>query len=115
MRWELHRVWVVKATLKPGFHHVYQKRVFYWDEDGYVSGSSENYDANGKLYRVVNNSTVPFFEAPGGFGGTPVFMDLKTGIWATGSIMSCPNCGWWPITTRVSENTFSPGTMGGAR
>jgi Protein of unknown function (DUF1329) len=115
VRWELHRVWVVKATLKTGFNHVYHKRIFYWDEDGYGSGSSENYDANGKLYRIVSNSSVPFFEAPGGFGTTPVFMDLQTGIWSTASIMSCPNCGWWPITTRIPENTFSPGAMGGAR
>ena len=32
-RWELHRVWVVEATLKPGQRHVYSKRTYYLDED----------------------------------------------------------------------------------
>jgi hypothetical protein len=34
-RYELHRVWVVEATLKPGTSHVYAKRVFYLDEDSW--------------------------------------------------------------------------------
>jgi hypothetical protein len=114
VRWELHRVWVVKATLKPGSHHLYQKRIFYWDEDHYVGGSSENYDANGKLHRIVSNTSFPFYETPGGFG-TTVFMDLQTGIWSTGSIMSCTGCGWTSLSTRVPEQVFSPGAMGGAR
>ena len=29
VRWELHRVWVVEATLREGKRHVYSKRVFY--------------------------------------------------------------------------------------
>src|SRR3546814_8151734 len=33
VRWELHRVWVVEATLKPGKRHVYAKRRFYLDEE----------------------------------------------------------------------------------
>ena len=33
VRWELHRVWVVEATLREGKRHVYSKRVFYLDED----------------------------------------------------------------------------------
>ena len=32
MRYELHRVWVVEATLKNS-KHIYGKRVFYMDED----------------------------------------------------------------------------------
>lgn len=31
VRWELHRVWVVEATLKPAKRHVYQRRMFYLD------------------------------------------------------------------------------------
>jgi hypothetical protein len=49
-RFELHRVWVVEATLKPGKRHIYSKRTFYVDEDG--GGSmAETYDASGKLWR----------------------------------------------------------------
>ncbi len=51
MRWELHRVWVVEATLKPGKRHIYQKRVFYFDEDSWVALASDEYDARGQLYR----------------------------------------------------------------
>jgi hypothetical protein len=45
VRWELHRVWVVEAKLKSGFRHIYQRRMFYWDEDSYSAGVAENYDA----------------------------------------------------------------------
>ncbi len=51
VRWELHRVWVVEATLKPGKRHIYQKRTFYVDEDSWVAAASDNYDARGQLYR----------------------------------------------------------------
>ncbi|HET7536883.1 MAG TPA: DUF1329 domain-containing protein, partial [Candidatus Didemnitutus sp.] len=34
-RYELHRVWVVDATLKPGASHVYSRRTFYVDEDSW--------------------------------------------------------------------------------
>lgn len=51
VRWELHRVWVVEATLKPGKRHIYSKRTFYLDEDSWVALASDEYDANGKLYR----------------------------------------------------------------
>ena len=49
-RWELHRVWVVEATLKPGKRHIYAKRVFYFDEDSWVLMASDQYDARGQLF-----------------------------------------------------------------
>ncbi len=51
VRWELHRVWVVEATLKPGKRHIYSKRTFYIDEDSWIALASDEYDANGQLYR----------------------------------------------------------------
>jgi hypothetical protein len=51
MRWELHRVWVVEATLKPGKRHIYSKRTFYLDEDTWIALASDEYDARGQLYR----------------------------------------------------------------
>jgi len=48
-RWELHRVWVVEATLKPGKRHIYAKRTFYFDEDTWVAVASDEYDARSQL------------------------------------------------------------------
>ncbi|MDB6143104.1 MAG: hypothetical protein JWP80_2148 [Pseudomonas sp.] len=51
MRWELHRVWVVEATLKPGKRHIYSKRTFFLDEDSWTVLASDEYDARGQLFR----------------------------------------------------------------
>ncbi|CAN7312478.1 DUF1329 domain-containing protein [Pseudomonas sp. LjRoot71] len=51
VRWELHRVWVVEATLKPGKRHIYAKRTFYVDEDSWIALAAESYDARGQLFR----------------------------------------------------------------
>ena len=59
MRWELHRVWVVEATLKPGKRHIYAKRVFYFDEDTWVAVASDEYDARGQLF-VAGFSNVAY-------------------------------------------------------
>lgn len=51
VRWELHRVWVVEATLKEGKRHVYSRRTFYIDEDSWTPIASDQYDARGQLWR----------------------------------------------------------------
>jgi len=52
LRWELHRVWVVEATLKPGMRHAQSRKVFYVDEDSWSIMLYEAYDQAGKLMRV---------------------------------------------------------------
>ena len=52
LRWELHRVWVVEATLKPGKRHIYPKRVFYIDEDIWTVMAMDCYDAGNSLFKV---------------------------------------------------------------
>ena len=49
-RWELHRVWVVEATLKEGKRHIYAKRVLYIDEDSWIIVATDQYDARGQLF-----------------------------------------------------------------
>lgn len=51
-RYELHRVWHVQATLKPGERHIYAKRDIYIDEDSWQAAQIEQYDARGALWRV---------------------------------------------------------------
>ena len=50
-RYELHRVWVVEATIKPGTSHTFAKRVMYLDEDSWNIVAADNYDARGNLYQ----------------------------------------------------------------
>jgi len=82
MRWELHRVWEVEASLKAGSRHVYAKRKFYFDEDQPEVGASDNYDAAGKLYRAVFGFYLPFYEtADQGFGDGSMTFDFQTGAY----------------------------------
>lgn len=52
MRWELHRVWVVEATVAAGKRHAVPKRRFYFDEDTWILALLDGYDAEGKLWRT---------------------------------------------------------------
>jgi len=51
-RYELHRVWEIEATLKPGERNIYAKRRFFIDEDSWAILESEHYDGRGQLWRV---------------------------------------------------------------
>ena len=52
LRYELHRVWVVEATLKDDQRHIYARRVFYVDEDTWQISVGDLYDGRGELWRV---------------------------------------------------------------
>ena len=51
-RYELHRVWVVDATLKAGQRHIYKRRTFYIDEDSWQIIAVDCYDNRDQLWRV---------------------------------------------------------------
>jgi hypothetical protein len=58
LRWELHRVWVVEATVAAGKRHAVPKRRFYFDEDSWILALADGYDAEGKLWRT--SQVTPF-------------------------------------------------------
>ncbi|RJG15606.1 DUF1329 domain-containing protein [Massilia cavernae] len=51
VRWELHRMWVIEATLKEDKRHIYSKRTFYLDEDSWNVLAVDQYDGRGQLWR----------------------------------------------------------------
>lgn len=51
VRWELHRVWEVEATVAPGKRHVVAKRRYYLDEDTWQIILVDGYDAQGQIWR----------------------------------------------------------------
>ncbi len=79
VRYELHRVWVVEASLKPSESHIYHKRIFYFDEDTWSILATDKYAENGELWRVGFNFPVTAPEVPVTAGGFNVHYDLRTG------------------------------------
>lgn len=78
-RYELHRVWVVEATLKAGTSHVYKKRTFFIDEDSWMVMVSDKYDARGELWRVSEQHSINFYDVPMTYGTIEVHHDLQSG------------------------------------
>jgi hypothetical protein len=76
-RWELHRVWVVEATLKPGMRHVYSKRIYYFDEDQSGAGNYDAFDQSGALYRVMFQASAPMYDKLIPFSAKNVVYDLN--------------------------------------
>ena len=61
-RYEAHRVWTVEATVKSGARHTAPKRTFYLDEDSWALVLAEDYDGQGKLWKVREGFTIPVYE-----------------------------------------------------
>ncbi|WP_316893679.1 DUF1329 domain-containing protein [Ralstonia mannitolilytica] len=61
-RYEAHRVWVVEATLKSSARHAASKKVLYLDEDSWLAVAGEDYDAQGKLWKVRESYSIPVWE-----------------------------------------------------
>ncbi|WP_371193116.1 DUF1329 domain-containing protein [Glaciecola sp. SC05] len=77
-RFEKHRVFVVEATLKDEFRHVYQKRTFYIDEDSWQVQVADMYDNRGELYRVGIAYGVNYYDVPAHWSTLDVFHDLNS-------------------------------------
>ncbi|QSX28608.1 DUF1329 domain-containing protein [Shewanella cyperi] len=78
VRWEKHRVWEVKATLKDGMRHIYKSRVFFLDEDSWQVSATDMYDNRDELYRVAFAHGLNYYEVPTHWSTLEVFHDLQS-------------------------------------
>ena len=78
-RYELHRVWVVEATLKPGVSHIYSRRTLYVDEDSWQILAVDCYDSRGKLWRVQEGHVINYYDLPTLWTDLELVMDLSNG------------------------------------
>ena len=76
-RYELHRVWVVEAKRRTGISHIYDRRVFYLDEDSWQILASEEYDAEGNLWRVSEAHNISYYSEPVFWTTMEMTYDLK--------------------------------------
>ena len=110
VRWELHRVWVVEATLAPGKRHVMPKRRFYLDEDSWQALLSDGWDAGAQLWHVGQAMPVLVPELP----GTPVFAyviyDLLKRGYAASNLFNEQQRQYRAVMRRP-EDYFSPAAL----
>ncbi|HYC72722.1 MAG TPA: DUF1329 domain-containing protein [Opitutaceae bacterium] len=78
-RYELHRVWIVDATLKPGTSHLYTRRTFYIDEDSWQVLAVDQYDGRGQLWRVSEAHCINYYDAQIFWSTLEVHTDLQAG------------------------------------
>jgi hypothetical protein len=107
VRWELHRVWVVEATLKPGERHIYAKRVFYLDEDSWLAVASDEYDAHGGLFRSGFAYPSYSYDVQALFGDTTAIYDFTSGLYAVTGLFG-PYKGLTYMTQLPDARSWSP-------
>lgn len=79
MRYELRRVWVIEGTLKPGYRHVYGKRVMYADEDTGQAVVGDMYDARGQLWQHAFINMYYSYDLNAWHAGASFYHDLNAG------------------------------------
>ena len=111
VRYEVHRVWIVEGTLKPTERHVYKKRMLYLDEDSWNAILGENYDANGKLWRVLTTLITFSYDYPAPVTYNTVGVDLISGIYYIMALNSeTGGCFYVP---GKSDKDWSPAALAG--
>ena len=78
-RYELHRVWVVEATLKDGVSHIYKRRTFYLDEDSWQAVAVDQYDKSDKIWRVSEGHGINYYDVLNYWTTLETHYDLQSG------------------------------------
>jgi hypothetical protein len=87
VRYERHRVWKVEGTVKQGKRHLATKRVMYFDEDSWTIVAEDLYDAQGQLWRTMENVLIPAPELPACVDVGTIAYDLAAGRYLFDSVV----------------------------
>jgi hypothetical protein len=85
-RYELHRVWVVEASLKPGQGNVYKRRVFHVDEDSWTIAAVDYYDSRNSLWRYQEGFVMPLVIDKSVVAAPQVSYDLFSGRYVVNNL-----------------------------
>ena len=112
MRWELHRVWEVEATLKAGSRHAVPKRKYYYDEDNWGTAILDGWDSEGTLWRTSLSTpfAAPDIPATVNFC-TGFFHDHRTKAWMYNCALGDAGDKQYAIAERRPDTYFSPQSL----
>ncbi|MEQ8745211.1 DUF1329 domain-containing protein [Pyruvatibacter sp.] len=110
VRYERHRVWVTEASLKPSARHIYDRRVFYQNEDTWNIVAAELYDARGELWRVQELYPTTAYHVPVCATSMNGVYDFNNGRYlAVGLINEEEPINYF--ATELDENRYTPQTI----
>ena len=112
VRWELHRVWEVEATLREGKRHVVPKRRYYLDEDSWNILLSDGWDAKGQLWRGYYSLTLLAPDIPALVGNVVNWggYNVQTGEYYI-SVATIGSASQYEITPRRPDAVFNPESL----
>ena len=112
LRWELHRVWVVEANLKPGERHQMVKSRYYLDEDTWQALLGDRWDASGQLAKTLWALPAVMPDIPAQASVSSGFYDFMSGTWFVLDLLTGQSS-QWGIVERFKKSDFSPTVMAG--
>ncbi|MFW7348361.1 MAG: DUF1329 domain-containing protein [Pigmentiphaga sp.] len=112
VRWELHRVWEVEATLANGKRHPSARSIFYVDEDSWHVVLADRWDAQGQLARTIWQIPYVMPDVPAVTTVTFGMYDLLAGTWYANGIFNSKS-EQYRVMSPYPEGTFSPDALAG--
>ncbi|TIH10446.1 DUF1329 domain-containing protein [Pseudomonas leptonychotis] len=109
LRYELHRVWHVRATLKAGMRHQYKQRDMYFDEDSYQVLVVDHYDNRDTLWRVGESYTINLYDQPLIWTKGDAVYDLIGGRYVIGVLSNEEPANQFDIALKPSD--FTPAQL----
>ena len=106
MRYELHRMYVVEASLKEGVRHINSRRTFYLDEDSYQIMMVDHYDGRGNIWRFSEAHSINYYDVPTFWSTVESHHDLRSGRYVSVGLDNKD-----PVNTfgvPLSEANYSP-------
>lgn len=94
LRYELHRVWRIDATVKEGVRHLFPKRTFYLDEDTWTMVQVDLFDAQGNPWRVQESYMYTVWELPACAFQAWISYDLNIGRYVADSLPNEGKMDW---------------------
>jgi len=108
-RYELHRVWVVDATLKEGSRHIYKRRTFYIDEDSWQVLAVDQYDNRDQLWRVSEGFAINHYNVPNLWTTLEVHTDLQAGRYIAIGLTNESEP--YNFNAKLSSSDFTPAAL----
>ncbi len=112
VRWELHRVWVVEATLAAGKRHAAKRNLYYIDEDTWMPLLGDRFDAKNELWRTLFSLPIAAPDLPGVIQGPYGFFDLLGGTWFSSQHMNETKI-QYKLQKPLPESHFTPDALAG--